>query len=196
MSVPEVIKDLARRSQAAVRDPAFRSLPAGAIEKEIRDFEVRTGIIVPIELRDWLRFTNGARIGIGGTLGIHTHNVCDNIETQYEWRAAWRDLGWIPIASDNCGNYYVLATCEEDGPGHPVFFIDQQRQTASTQKPTYICASDLWHFLEFYLRDELGESGWPHNKDRVLQDDPALGLYSRIPRPWEVETEEGQPEHS
>ena len=86
------------------------------------------------------------------------------------------------------GSYFVLATRPEDGPGHPVFFLDHERQWDEDQSsPTYVCASGLWHFLRFYLREDLGEESWPFDRDKVLAADPALADYTKVRRPWEVD---------
>ena len=79
------------------------------------------------------------------------------------------------------------------GPGDIRF---EDRETPKIIEPTdavlrlaatCVCGSDLWHFLRFYLREALGEEGWPWDRDKVLADDPALADYTKVPRPWELD---------
>lgn len=160
-------------------------LPEGTSEREIRAFEARNVVVVPPELRSWLRFTNGPRIGMSGLLGIRTPDAFDDMETVYP--PEWRKRGWIPIASDGCGSYFALATQESDAPGRPVFFMDHERRLEEWVQPTYVCASDLWHFLRFYIADGLGKPDWPFDRDRVLRDDPDLAAYTKVAKPWELD---------
>jgi len=46
------------------REPGV-PLPRGASDDEIDVFVRRTGLTIPPEVREWLRFTNGPRIGPG-----------------------------------------------------------------------------------------------------------------------------------
>lgn len=177
------VRELAARVS---RDPTQPQLPAGIGDAEVRAFEKRTGITVPKSLREWLRFTNGPRIGIAGVLGICTPDPFDDIEHYYEdaSRVAWRDRGWIPIAGDGFGNFYVVSTKARDGRGNPVLFIDCGRDPST---PAYVVASGVWQFLRFYFRKDLGQKGWPFNRDMVLLEDPALRDYVTVPRPWEAD---------
>jgi hypothetical protein len=98
---------------------------------------------------------------------------------------SWKDKGWIPVAGDGCGNYYVLAT---RGSGvetakRPIYFVDT---SMDREKPAYVVASDLWHFLRFILRDELGRDYWPFKKYRVLEEDPDLEEAPGAPKPWDT----------
>ncbi len=188
MSVPDDLRRLAQAAQSAraKRSGESASLPPGATDRDIDAFEARYAFAVPTELRDWLLFTNGPHIGRTSVRGIQTSRSCDEIDAV--WETDWLERGWIPIAGDGCGSYYVLATHPDDGPGHPVFFVDHERQSNGEYSlPTYVCASGLWSFLRFYIQEDLGVEGWPFNRDMVLAADPDLADYSRVPRAWEVE---------
>ena len=93
----------------------------------------------------------------------------------------WKSKKWIPIAGDGCGNYYLLATSHEYGRGRPVFFVDTHEDP---NEPSYLVASDLWHFMSFLLRKELGESAWPFRKEFVVEEDPAIESYHGLRYPW------------
>jgi cell wall assembly regulator SMI1 len=183
MTIQEEVKQLVHR--VLKKDRERPTLPPPVAEEEIDAFEARTGLMVPEELREWLRFSNGPRLGAGGIFGIGTPDDFDDIEARSP--PGWLDKRWIPIASDGCGSYFVLATRPEDGPGHPVYFLDHECQVDENQwNATYVCASDLWHFLRFYLREDLGDESWPFDRGKVLADDPALAHFIGVPRPWEV----------
>jgi hypothetical protein len=167
-------------------------LPPGVNDDEIRAFERRTGLVIPNALCEWLKFTNAPIIGYGIVNGIVPGNPNRNIESSYpDYLEFWKDNGWIPIADDGCGNDYVVATKEDDGPGNPVFFFDIIHDET---KPAYVVASDLWHFFWFYIRESLKEKEeglpyndeWPFNKEKVLAIDPDLQNYKKYPLPWEV----------
>jgi hypothetical protein len=100
----------------------------------------------------------------------------------------WRERGWIPVAGDGNGNYYVLDS-HTGGPGsHPVYFLDHETDLA---KPEYVVASNLWHFLRFLLKREVEgpqarAASWPFNQRLVLEADPELAAYAGVaPLPWE-----------
>lgn len=167
------------------RDPRQPRLPLGIDEKEIEAFENRTGLSVPQVLRQWLKYTNSPGIGSGGVNGILTPELSRDIEAYYDIFPNWKNRGWIPIGGDGCGNYYVMATRPEDGPGMPVFFVEPIWDRDS---PRYVVASELLHFLRFYFRKDLGKRGWPCNRELVLAEDPDLSYYSRIPKCWEIDS--------
>ncbi len=166
------------------RDPEEAYPPPGVEEWEIRAFEAETGLQVPPDLRRWLAFCNGASFGPGGVSGIRTRDPHDDARRMFERFPNWMEKGWIRVGSDGCGNYYVLATRPEDGPGTPVFFIDNHRDRDA---PCYVVASGLFPFLRSYFRSDLGERGWPCDPKHVLADDPALSLYIRHPKCWEAD---------
>jgi cell wall assembly regulator SMI1 len=180
MTIVEEVKKLARE---ALRDPAEPVLPEGASDQDIAEFESRTGLIVPLALREWLKFTNGPGIGAGGVRGIRTPHPADDIERCYDLHAGWKDKGWIPIAGDGCGNYYVIVSGDAIGSRSPVFFINRH---SDPMKLSYIVASDLWRFLRFYLRRDLGERGWPFDREKVLLEDPVLSGCEAATLPWEA----------
>ena len=182
MKIQDEVKQLAHKGSK--RGGELR-LPKGIVDAEIAGFERRTGLVMPQPLRDWLKFTNAPRIGSGLLFGICAERKSRDIEVHYTIDYLnWQRKGWIPIADDGCGNQYVLATREEDGPGNPVFFVET---TLDPSKPAYVVASDLWHFLRFYFLSESGQRGWPFNKREVLAQDPNLAQPRTAPRPWEVD---------
>jgi cell wall assembly regulator SMI1 len=93
-------------------------LPPGASDGQINDFARRTGLSVPSEVREWLRFTDGPRIGPGGVYGLR------DFEEVYGFLPQFRENRWLPLGTDGCGNYYVPALGSEDRPLQPVYFVD------------------------------------------------------------------------
>lgn len=166
------------------RDPDRPFPPPGAEDWMFRVFEMRTGLEIPPDLRRWLTYINGAIIGPGGIHGISAQNDYTTIEAILQIFPNWVEKGWFPVGSDGCGNLYVLTIRPEDGPGTPVFFIET---ISDPDSPSYVVASDLFHFLRAYFKEDLGEQGWPCDPSTVLRDDPALADYRTYPKCWEAD---------
>jgi cell wall assembly regulator SMI1 len=159
------------------------TLPEGASEHEIAGLSARLNITIPSELKEWLHSYNGPNIGYGGTFGILPSDPFLDIESHYNYSATWKQKGWIPIAGDGCGDFYVLDTSYKLGSMHPVYFLDQQ----DFEHPDYVVASGLWSFLRFLLQKEMGHDFWPFEKEEVLEQDPALAEYrGEAPFAWDV----------
>ena len=161
--------------------PPGQVIPPGIEEARIVAFQERTGITLPEELVCWLRFTNGPLVGPGGIFGVRPVPEVVDIEFYYGLHSSWKEKKWIPVAGDGCGNFYLMATNDDYGHGRPIFFVDTHEDP---DEPCYLVASDLWHFFSFLLRKELGETGWPFNKEIVVGNDPAIENYRDIPYPW------------
>jgi hypothetical protein len=173
----DVIRQLRRAA-----DLAGELLPRGTSDDAIARFEERTRITVPDELRDWLKLTNGPKVGPGGLFGIETPNKHADIEFYLDLYPEWRERAWLPLASDGGGNFYMLPTREELGKGYPVLFVDTME---SNEEPRFIAASGVWTFLRFLLGSELGESQWPFDSGEVLRVDPAITRFSAT-LPWDA----------
>lgn len=176
-------EDLIRKLLSEAHQPAG-GLPRGTSHEVLREFTKRTGVQIPNELQEWLLISNGPLVGPGGFYGVRplAGDYVD-IEAAFGSFPDWKTRGWIPIAGDGCGSYYIMVTHGEYGPGFPVIFCDH----ANGFGPTYIVASNLGRFIEFMLREELGEYWWPFDRDRFIQEDPAILSFHGIPLPWECE---------
>jgi len=173
MTITDEVKQLV----FAVPSPPGEDPPRGTDDDTITEFDGRTGLRVPTGLREWLRFTNGPCIGPGGLLGIRPDRTCLDIEEVLESYPAWREKGWLPIAADGCGNYYVVNTNE----GEAVYFIDA---AANSEGLDYAVASNVWRFLWFLLEREMGKKDWPFSRDFVLSVDPDIVRCAAAPLPW------------
>jgi len=161
--------------------PPGDRLPEGATESQIRDFESRTGLRIPARMRAWLKTSNGPCVGAGGVFGIQPQRNYLDIEYVMKLNPSWKNLGWIPIAEDGFGNHYCVVTRDEFGVGEPVIFIESLN---GETVPTYIVASDTWHFLRFYFKRELEQTHWPFDRDEVLDDDPEIIRFHGVRLPW------------
>lgn len=179
MTYNTAIRDLLVR----VPGPPGEDLPKGIGDADFDGFSMRTGIAIPGPLREFLTMTNGPCVGPGGLFGIRTLRPHLDMESYLESHPTWKIRRWIPIAGDGCGNYYVLCTQGEFGPGLPVVFIDTSMSDGS---PSFIVASDLRHFLTFLLEKELGRKEWPFDKTTVTQRDPDIVSFHDVRLPWET----------
>lgn len=166
---------------AKVPAPPNEDTPPGATESDIAGFEERIGLRVPTKLRAWLLASNGPCVGPGGVFGIEPRREALDIERLMALRPIWHEKGWIPVAGDGCGNYYVVPCRGEFGEGEPVMFIDTMEDDSV---PAYIAASDMWRFLRFLFKKELNESKWPYDRDEVLKADPDIVTFRDVPLPW------------
>lgn len=161
--------------------PPGEQLPSGTTEDAISAFRRRAGIDVPVALRNWLQHVNGPCIGPGGLLGIETGRPSLDIEMVLNWYPQWRERGWLPVASDGCGNYYVLNTVERSGP---IYFVD----TASDANHlSHVVGSNLWTFLWFLLGNEISKTGWPFSEEYVVLHDPEIVMCTAAPCPWQID---------
>lgn len=163
--------------------PPEEEIPSGTNQPELLAFEARTGISLPPELQEWLKTTNGPRIGPGGIFGVSSSNSDLDMDVVLGIYPEWKDEGWLPIAGDGCGNYYVLASKPERGGRYPVYFIDTMRDTRAL---TYVVASGLWQFLWFLLNKEITPSKWPFDEKEVVATDPAIVDVGGDLLPWKL----------
>lgn len=184
MRLLRIVLELARRDA----ESQGLTLPRGTTEAEQLEFEKRTGLFLPDEVKEWLRVCNGPLVGPGGIFGIRTPDYGDyrdghaeSIDALLDFFPKWSSRQWLPVASDGCGNHYVSDA--KDRRQSPVFFVD-----AVSLKPVYWVASSYLHFLEFLLLRQLGDPRWPFaDKQWVLSKDPDMArLRTQIPLPWET----------
>jgi cell wall assembly regulator SMI1 len=182
----------------------------GAHREELRKLEAAIGLAIPQELRDWLQVCNGLLAHPGSLLGVPPVPTWQQISYAFEVAPEWRETGWLPVANDGCGNYYLLDTRQSTEGEHPVYFADHERDYI---EPIYVVASGLWTFLGFFLQKALDSEKekpylatlgkreayeyigkrepywWPFNKERVLEVDPKLaGFRGIVPLPWDADT--------
>ncbi len=182
----EAVKDLLTK----VPRPPEEDLPEGVGDADIEAFAERTGITLPRSLAAWLKTSNGPCVGPGGIFGIRPAREDLDIEFRLGLHPRWRERAWIPVAGDGCGNCYVLATAQEFGPGWPILFVDIKE---SPDRPAYIVASDIWHFLAFLLEDEflhakgIHDTPWPFDRAEVTRRDPGIESFKGVAMPWDAD---------
>lgn len=180
MPSPEILlqREVIRLANIVPREPSV-PLPLGAEEYQLDAFAVTNGFPLPVGVREWLMYTDGPCIGFGGIHGLRDYKRTFGILPEFQERQ------WLPLGTDGCGDYYVLALNSEDLPLHPVYFIDSIRE--GYEKPSYVVASGFWRFLWFMFKHELGERGWPFNKGYVLAHDPDIATIKSAVLPWDAE---------
>ena len=157
-----------------------------ATQNDFNEFESKFQIKLPDELKEWLMLCNGAPLQPGDVYGINSPNSSLNISNFYKIFTEWPLLKWIPLASDGCGDYYVLDTQLRINNMSPIYFIDQE----DYDSPAYIVASNTWSFFYFLFLDEIndnkgGNNFWPFEKCKVIERDPAILKFKNIPLPWD-----------
>lgn len=158
--------------------PPGESIPSGLKQADVDGVESRIGFCLPDPFRKWLKTTNGPCVGPGGIVGVNTARELQNLESIYELYPNWKAKRWVPVAGDGCGNYYVLV--HEVYDLQPVVFVDVME---NSDEPAFIVASDLWHFLAFLFRKDMGKSRWPFDKEEVVEKDPKI-LKTKLLLPW------------
>lgn len=86
----------------------------------------------------------------------------------------WLAVGFVPIAGDGCGNYFVAHP--GFAGGCPVLFVDT---IASLLEPAYIVASDIEHFMAAVLNRE----DW-FDSESITRNDPQVFAATTYCLPW------------
>ncbi len=176
--VMELVYEAPRPPDAAI---------SGASQAEIDALEQRIGVPIPNELRAWLAQCNCPPVGPGGLYGICPERDFLDIEAHYRLFPHWREKGWIPVAGDECGDYYVLDTTATTRSGHPILFLDHEESTRDVcDTVSYVVASGLWPFLRYILLCEKDAAYNIWDEQDALRADPGLADYSGVARPWET----------
>jgi len=176
----EQIKEL-KRIINTLPSPPGEEMPIGASQQDIIQLEKEIGFALPEELLDWLQASNGPCVGAGGITGVRTKRNGQDIAIILSNYPSWKEKHWIPIAGDGCGNYYVMLADSTKG-SLPLGFVDTMRDRDSI---AFIAASNLWHFLNFYLKAEQGERRWPFKREFVVEMDPDILEFTNLGLPWD-----------
>ena len=167
--------------------PPGEGIPGGATPAAIDALGKSMGRPVPQELQAWLLRCNCPRVGPGGVYGVCPDDDYVDIAAKYRLRPHWLERGWVPVAGDGCGNYYVLDLARRTRSGHPVLFLDwEDSSDLVCDTPSYVVASGLWPFLRYLL---LGEKKAAYNiwdEEEALREDPGLADVEGVLRPWET----------
>lgn len=129
-------------AQRAERDPTAPP-QRGATQEELGSLERRLDTTLPEPLVRWLTILNGDTIGQGGVFGAREDDAAlDIARIRSIFREEWQGTAWLPVASDGCGNYYVLM---EDGRVGFVETSEDPRLVSTIE------AESLDEFLLWYL---------------------------------------------
>jgi hypothetical protein len=162
-----------------------------ALEKQVAD-------MLPPELVEWLpRATSAAPDergsiesfnNLGGMVSFFgSDGLLDRIsppsviEGVRKWLKSWLGRRWLPIASDGCGDYFLLI---EHVPGRRIVVFWDQRNNCDEYD--YVYASSLWHFLAGALSKP--HEQWPCNRWATLAFDPDMGELKGVRFGWSGST--------
>ncbi|MEH1166791.1 SMI1/KNR4 family protein [Micromonospora sp. CPCC 205539] len=121
-------------------------MPGGASDHELADLERRLGMPLPTVLAQWLRLCKGEAICAGGVFGARDGHDHLDIAAHRALHPRWRELGWLPVAGDGCGNYYVLISSGE--LAGKVAFVDT---ISDPNRVETVAGDNLWTFLRSLL---------------------------------------------
>ncbi len=99
-----------------------------------------------MELVEWLRICKGEAICAGGVFGARPDRENLDIAAHLTLHPYWRELGWLPVAGDGCGNYYVFINSGR--LRGKVAFVDTMSDPNSVEE---IAGPNLWTFLRSLL---------------------------------------------
>ncbi|MGV3771782.1 MAG: SMI1/KNR4 family protein [Verrucomicrobiales bacterium] len=153
--------------------------------EQVQRVERHLGRSLPPPFTHWLMFCNGSRGGQGGVIGIEQIEGMIDLEANLTSYPSWNKFGWTPVATDGCGNRYVLVQDPNVPSCFPVCFIDMALDSDTL---AYAVGSHLEIFLKLILWRELDETdGWPFDKTWMVQHDPDITKVSVAPLPWNVD---------
>jgi cell wall assembly regulator SMI1 len=172
--------DAIRRELALATLPPLETLPAGLSEGEIQHAEARLGRGLPAAFRAWLKIANGPCIGPGGFFGFNTSRPGLDVERLLQRHEAWGTRGWLPVAGDGCGNFYITLNESSDPP---IGFVE----AVGDDRLSFVVASRMTLFIRLLLEKQRGVlPRWPFEPGVVLKLDPQLAELERQWRlPWQ-----------
>lgn len=153
----------------AVRAPEEES-PKGAEPQELDILSVRLGCRIPRILRAWLTVCRGARIGPGGVFGQRPGVPGIDMVRRRNLFPVWAELGWLPVAGDGCGNYYVLT---DNGT---IGFVDSMKDPGRIDGQV---SGDLLSFMTELLAPDQDASRAGTDQPPSCCDDPIRGMTGR-----------------
>jgi hypothetical protein len=164
------------------KPPEARS-PKGAVPEQLDALERRIGGSMPASLRCWLSLCNGYIAGPGVLYGARPDDADLDLAVAINLWPEWRSRRWVPIASDGCGNSYLLDVAAGGSLPDVVYFVDC---SADPSRLAYAVGSSIPRFLTFLLECELGERRWPFDSEYFLARDPHATSIDARYMPWNV----------
>lgn len=170
-------------------DPWIRMNPP-ASEAQIRSCQARIGLQFSPSFREFLLLSNGGSAGGAPIYGVpplpREFDLVADRESALRFWPAYRN--WVPLATDGCGNDFVLVVDAGKSDGEiPIGFVEK------AEDPTRIdmfVASNYWSFLHFWLRLMAGDKDvikgvlleepprpWPWDEHWLKESDPGLSQY-------------------
>lgn len=166
-----------------------RTISDDELSQAILKLEDDLGFPLTDEYRTWLEHFAYVEIDCQSFFGF------SRLDSLSEVQFDWISRGWLAVASDRCGNYYVLVHNGEFGLPAPVIFIDMIRGI----EEAYIFASSFPKFIQGSLEGEKFndsvehlnteeqlhlERTWPFNPNIAREFDPDIFLAKNIHLPW------------
>lgn len=125
------------------------------------------------EIEEYFGVANGGIVGPGVLLGINREDEFLNIESCKDIDDFILGSPILPIATDGCGNLYVVVLDRNDSRYGSVYFVDLHKHPLDL---SYVVASSIERFVYFILKfdNASGRFGWPYDKDYMMANDSLL----------------------
>jgi hypothetical protein len=155
--------------------------PSAEAESKRRKYEAALGFPFSPQLAHWSDRFGADMFGPEGLSHVEDDDEGQGVIARTTAHPEWVGQGWVPIAGDWCGNYYVVDTKQ---PSEPVYFIDSFEDVGV---PTYVAASSLKRFVELFSKHDQGKLSfhWPFAKSESLALDPELEKIDAT-MPWDA----------
>jgi hypothetical protein len=167
------------------RPPEMTRVPV-ATDFDIQRLQNAFEFELPKALLAWLRACNGAPLGPGGLLGSSLERPSDDILSARGLVAAYMPANFLPVATDGCGNLYVIRLGGDPARSNPVYFAEVRSEPFALE---YTSASSLEHFYYLFLKSDTQKDGWPFSEQYTLLADPGMRASAEelgAPHPWEL----------
>lgn len=174
--------------ELAFFQPGVVRLNPPAEERDIAKAEAELGVTFAPSMRAALRVFNGGFIVNEPLMGVPPiQSALDAVFATRQARTHWGAIGWsealVEVASDGCGNPYVLLLDRRDGAGDaPVGFFD-----AGVMEVTEVVASSYVHFVWFLIQDVKWHhqaDGRPRARDEVRWTPEGVVVRPEALSPW------------
>ena len=188
-----MIQKIRRKAQSLIKDYRRESVLGKKLQPvttdKIYSFQKKYDLRINTIYKEFLLEYNGTIGGQGGFMGIDTGDTFCNSDDFYEVYPDWILRKWLPVATDGCGNAYIMHCSDSDLNGF-IFFKDLM--STSETEISYYVGSNIWSFAYMMLymekrnEAEIFDGLWPFDQEFVTSNDPDILKAPYNLLPWNV----------